>query len=213
MRIACLHTVESNAGVFEAAAAAEGLEVSHTIRTDLLKSAEAAGGSTPAIERLTADALLTLAPEADAILLTCSTVGRGAEIADAEATVPVVRVDAALARQVVEQGGRALVLCAAATTMEPTRVLFDRMADGRAVSLTYRLVPGAWERQKAGDAEGYARIIAAAVDEGFAEGFDTVALAQASMAGAAAFTTRGRPLTSPEAGLGEAIRAASRAVR
>jgi len=60
MRIACLHTIGANVAVFDAAAAPLGLTVEHAVRDDLLKSAEAAGGTTPEIDRRTADALLEL---------------------------------------------------------------------------------------------------------------------------------------------------------
>lgn len=205
MKIACLHTVDANVAVFDAVAAPQGLAVSHTVKSELLKSAEAVGGSTPAIERQTADAILELVGDADAVLLTCSTVGRGAEIAAAEAAVPVLRVDEALATQVAGKGGRAMVLCAAETTLEPTRRLFDAAAAGRPMTLSYRLVPGAWALYKAGDGEGYARAIAKSVDQAFAEGFDSVALAQASMSGAASYCTKGQLLTSPAAGLAAAM--------
>jgi hypothetical protein len=204
MRIACLHTVGANVAVFDAAAAPLGVTIDHAVRDDLLKSAEAAGGTTPEIDRRTADALLELVAKADAVLLTCSTVGRGAEIAAAEAKIPVVRVDAALADQVVKAGGRAMVLCAAATTLEPTRLLFARAAQGSSVKIDYELVPGAWALYKAGDVAGYARAIAVAVDAAYAAGYTTVALAQASMACAAEFATKGVPLTSPAAGLAAA---------
>lgn len=207
MRIACLHTVDANIAVFEAAAAGAGVELSHRVRADLLKSAEAAGRSTAEIDRQTADVLLDLAPRADAVLLTCSTIGRGAELAAAEARVPVIRVDEALAREVARRGGRALVLCAAETTMEPTRRLFERHAADAAVSLEFALVPGAWGLYRAGDVKDYAERIAEAADAAFEQGFDTVALAQASMSAASALCKRGKPLTSPAAGLAQVLSA------
>jgi hypothetical protein len=207
MRIACLHTIGANVAVFDAAAAPLGLKVEHAVRDDLLKSAEAAGGTTPEIDRRTADALLELVSKADAVLLTCSTVGRGAELAAAEAKIPIVRVDAALAEQVVAAGGRAMVLCAAATTLEPTRRLFELAAKGARIEIDYELVPGAWALYKAGDITGYARAIAAAADAAYAAGYTTVALAQASMACAGEFATKGVPLASPAAGLAAAARA------
>jgi len=45
MRIACLHTVDSNITVLDAAAASlPGATLSHHVRADLLQRAEAAGG-------------------------------------------------------------------------------------------------------------------------------------------------------------------------
>jgi hypothetical protein len=51
-------------------------------------------------------------------------------------------------------------------------------------------------------------MIAAAADQAYRDGADVVALAQASMAGAAALCREGRPLTSPAAGLAAALQAA-----
>ena len=42
MRIACLHTAESNVAAFEAACP-EGMRLSHAVRPDLLAAAEAGG--------------------------------------------------------------------------------------------------------------------------------------------------------------------------
>jgi hypothetical protein len=200
MRIACLHTVASNADVF-AAAVPDGVTLEHLVRPDLLARAEAEGGMTAAIRAETAALLRGLAEGADRVLLTCSTIGPAAE------DVPgVVRVDAALARRAVAEakGGHVLVLCAVTTTVEPTRKLFEAAAEGTGVKIAMRVIPCAWDAFKAGDTAAYHRIIAQAVDAARSEGADTIALAQASMAGAAALCQLGAPLTSPAVGLAEA---------
>ena len=211
MRIACLHTVESNVKVFEAAASSlPGVSLSHVVRPDLLKRAEAEGGLTDAIRDEAAEVLRELAGGADAVLLTCSTVGPAAERADLLAPVPVLRVDGALATAAVARAtagkGRVDVLCAVQTTVEPTRALFERVADGTDVSIAMHIAPGAWEAFRAGDVAEYNRLVAEAADALFAKGAEVVAFAQASMAGAAALCTKGVPLTSPGAGLAAAAR-------
>ncbi len=55
MRIACLHTAESNVAIFEAARP-DGVSLSHAVRPDLLAAAEA-DGLTPAIAAATAEVL------------------------------------------------------------------------------------------------------------------------------------------------------------
>ena len=71
---------------------------------------------------------------------------------------------------------------------------------------------GAWEFFKSGDSAAYLATVAAAVDCAYANGAYSVALARASMAGAAERVTRGAtPLTSPQTGLVAAIDAATRA--
>ncbi len=211
MRIACLHTVDSNVPVLEAAASRiPGLTLSHIVRADLLKRAEAAGGLTDAIRDEAAELLGTLAADADAVLLTCSTVGPAAERADLLARVPILRVDAALASAAVALAaagkGRVDVLCAVQTTVEPTRALFERVADGTGVAIAMHIAPHAWDAFRAGDTATYHRLVAAAADALYAKGAQVIAFAQASMAAAAPLCTGGTPLTSPDAGLAAAAR-------
>lgn len=207
MRIACLHTVESNRAVFDAAAVGSGIELHHLVRDDLLKGAEQAGGLTEAIAGETEGLLRDLAGEAEGVLLTCSTLGPVAE--RLRVGVPVLRVDAALAERAVRDGGRVVALIAVATTWDATREIFEKAAAGSGASVEVRLVPEAWSLFRAGDLAGYHRLVAEAADAAFAEGAAVVALAQASMAGAAGLTRQGSPLTSPAAGLEAVQRAAA----
>jgi hypothetical protein len=200
MRIACLHTADSNVAVFETAAAQRtGLVLSHSVRADLLAAAMQAGGLNAEISERTSEVLRDLADGADAVLLTCSTLGPVADCMSA--SVPVLRVDAALAQRAVRHGGRVAVLCAVETTLAPTGALFELAAKESGATIALRLVPGAWEMFLAGRTDEYLGMIAAASDAAFAEGYPVVALAQASMAGAAALCRKGLPLTSPAAGL------------
>ena len=207
MMIACLHTVQSLIPVFNAEADRLGLTLRHALRDDLLRAAERAGGLTDDIALRTAAALSELAGDADAVLLTCSTLGPSA--ARATASVPVLRVDEALAEAAVRGGGQVVVLCAVETTLEPSRALFERHAAATGARIETRLVPGAWAAFRDGDPERYLELIAAAADAAFADGADKVALAQASMAGAAPLCRNGTPLTSPAVGLAAAKRAAN----
>ena len=214
MKIACLHTADSNIAVFETAAASLGLPpgiLRHTVRTDLAAAAERAGRMTPAISAEASAALEALAAEADAVLLTCSTLGPAVTDAGARTHVPVLRVDAALADKAVKGGGRVVVLCAVETTLEPTRRLFAAAAAKTGADIDIRLVDGAWARFKAGDGEGYFAAIAAAASAAREPGVAAVALAQASMAGAADKVAGDpKPLTSPAAGLASALEMAAR---
>ena len=209
MRIACLHTAESNVAVFEAAAKEIDLAagvLSHHVRPDLLEAAERAGGLTPDIAGATASILRELGQGADAIVLTCSTLGPSVDGLERTATVPALRVDAALAAQAVAIGGRVVALCAVETTLEPTARLFADVAGPSRTPCDVRLVPDAWARFRAGDNDGYLAAIADAAGAAYRDGASIVALAQASMAGAADLVTGvPRPLSSPTAGLGAAI--------
>lgn len=208
MRITCLHTADSNIAVFENAAQELGLEQHqflHVSRPDLLAAAENAGGLTKDIRQQTADVLLALSENADRVLLTCSTLGSAATLASETTTVPVLRVDQALAQQAMKTAGNVVVLCAVETTLEPTRELFAQVEKHPQAQFEIRLVTGAWEKFKQGDLAGYLQAIAAAADAQYMKGAVCVVLAQASMTGAAQLTQMGKPLTSPECGLRAAL--------
>lgn len=198
MKIACLHTLEANAALFDAACP-PGVTLIHRVREDLLKRAIDRGDADEEIIEETAAVLRAMAAEtgADAILLTCTTVAPGAERAGA------IRVDAALAEQAAKKAGRGGVieaLITIPTSAEPTRAIFERFAAPQDATVRVTLIEGALAAIQARDLGGYAAIIAAAIDRSDA---DVVALAQASMAPAAALAKR-EALTSPAAGLAAA---------
>ncbi|VTU40030.1 aspartate/glutamate racemase family protein [Variovorax sp. PBL-E5] len=212
MRIACLHTADSNIAIFETAAAEFGLAqdaLRHVVRPELLLDAEKAGGLTPAIAEATGALLLSLGEDADAVLLTCSTLGPSIDAAMARSRVPMLRADAALADAAVDAGGKVVVLCAAGTTVAPTTALFEQAAQRTGARVDVRLVAGAWALFGQGDAQRYATSIADAATAAYAAGADSVALAQASMAPAARLGAGRRPFTSPVAGLRAALAAMS----
>lgn len=214
LNISCLHTAQSNIAVFEAARRALKLDdvmLKHRVRADLLAAAEKAGDPTPAILEQTAAELVSLAKGADGVLLTCSTLGPAAALAATRLAVPVLRVDDALAAEAVKRGGTVVVLCATGTTISPTRAVFEESAMATGAEIEVRLVPGAWDLFKAGREEDYLRVIAEAADAAAAEGAGTVALAQASMAGAATLTRTAAPLASPSAGIAAIVAAAQAA--
>jgi len=213
-RLSLLHTARSNIEIFETVRRRLRLDdvmLRHRVRADLLAAAEVPGAAIAPVLQRTAIELGSLAANADAVLLTCSSLGAAAALARETVPVPVLRVDQALAEEAVRHGGRVVVLCAAGTTIAPTRALFERAALPTGAEIEVRLVPGAWERFRAGDAAGYLALVAQAADLAVREGPVTVALAQASMAGAAALCRDALPLTSPAVGLAAALAAAQRA--
>jgi hypothetical protein len=213
MRIACLHTADSNIAVFAAVCPDPAIELRHEVRADLLAAAEQAGHVTREIADRTADALARLSLNADAVLLTCSTLGPVVGEAAPAAAVPVLRVDSVLAVAAMSAGRRVVALCAVETTVAPTRMLFEAASAENSALVEVRLVPGAWKAFKTGRIADYHAMIAAAADQAYRDGADVVALAQASMAGAAALCREGRPLTSPAVGLAAALQAAENFAR
>ncbi|MHB9838860.1 aspartate/glutamate racemase family protein [Paraburkholderia terrae] len=211
MRIACLHTADSNVAVFDTVAQQLNLpqgSLRHEVRADLLAAAELARGLTPDIERQTCDALLNLGRGADVVLLTCSTLGPCISAESANAPVPMIRVDSALAEEATRAGGKVIALCAVETTLAPTARIFTDAAKRSGAEVEIRLVQGAWQLFKAGEQAVYLAKIAAATEDAYQDGATIVALAQASMAGAAALLTQAmKPLTSPASGLIAAMNA------
>lgn len=200
-RVTCLHTAESNIAVFEVAAVGLDVALTHIVRADLLRAAEAAGGLTPAIIAETQAALRAAAADADGVLLACSTLGPVAD--DLTSASPVRRIDRALAEAAQREaaGGTIAVLYTFPGTKAATEALF-RDVLGDAVRMV--LVSGAWDVFKAGRVQPYLEMIAAAADAAITDGVASVAFAQASMAPAAALCRIARPLTSPQ----ESLRAA-----
>ena len=151
MRIACLHTAESNIAVFDAAAREINLPagvISHHVRADLLEAAERAGGLKRDTVDATASALRALGRNANAVLLTCSTLGPSVCGLEQTMSVPALRVDAALARQALSLGGKVVALCAVETTLGPTTQLFAEAAELSHTPYEVRLVrtPGRYSR-------------------------------------------------------------------
>jgi hypothetical protein len=202
LTIACLHTAQSNAPLFDAAAEAlpgGALRLTHEVRADLLRE------PTPETLAEAAALLHAMARRADAVLLTCSTIGAAVALV-ADAPCPVLRADAALAEAACRSGGPVHVLYAAPTTRGPTETLFAEAAAKTGASLDLRFVEGGWDLFLAGDLPAYHARIA----ETAAGLPGRIALAQASMAGAAALMGAAPPLTVPAIGVMAAARAAVR---
>ena len=78
LRVAFLHTIESNRAVFAAAADALGLppaSLMHEVRADLREAVDAAGGTSPEIEAHTHECLKRLSIDTQAVVVTCATLG------------------------------------------------------------------------------------------------------------------------------------------
>lgn len=214
MKIACLHTLQSNVDIFETARTS-GITLIHTVRADLLDRAEAAGGITEQVELDTVGILLELAAAADGVLLTCSSIGPCVRRAATLTSVPILRADESLARASVAQGGTVIVLCAAPTTVTPSRAIFEAAGKENGAIIETILVDGAWQAFRAGDLTRYNNVIAQAADA-MAESNNvaTIAFAQASMSAASRFCKVAKPLTSPSSGIAAIVNSvgATRAV-
>jgi Asp/Glu/hydantoin racemase len=120
---------------------------------------------------------------ADAVLVTCSSIGPAAEAARPLVGIPVLRVDEPMADAAIRLGRRIGVLATLRSALEPTTDLVRHRAAaaGIGISLEARMVEGAFERLQSGDVNGHDSAIAQALVD-MAGSADVIVLAQASMA-------------------------------
>lgn len=143
---------------------------------------------------------------AQAVLVTCSSLGPAVDAAIPLCPAPLFRVDDGMALAALERGSRIGVLATLPTTLQPTTQLVERhaAAAGRPVTITSRLCAGAFEKLAAGDRAAHDAIVRDGLRDVAADA-DVVVLAQASMA--RALEGEGAPavpvpvLTSPELGV------------
>lgn len=218
--VGLLHTVPALAATFDdlIRASAADLRRLHVADGWLLETARREGVTAAVREAVLAHVRHLESVGAQAVLVTCSSIGEAAEAAAGQVSVPVVRVDAAMAeaasRIAAEPGarGRIAVLATLSSTLGPTGRLVERAtrAVQRHIGVTAELVTGAAEAHDRGDRERVDELVAAAVARAAARA-DVVVLAQASMARAAELAEVEVPvLSSPAGGVAALLRAVPR---
>lgn len=120
---------------------------------------------------------------ADAVMVTCSSIGPGVAAATGLFDFPVIRVDEEMAERAVRMGGRVGVLATLRTTLEPTvSLLYEKAAaDSKSISVIQSVCDGAFEAVLSGDTETHDRLVSQSLAQ-LMEQSDIVVLAQASMA-------------------------------
>ncbi len=140
---------------------------------------------------------------ADAVLVTCSSIGPAVDSARKAVQIPVLRIDEAMAEEAVWLGPRIGVAATLLSTLEPTVALLrsTAAAQGREVEVISCLCEGAFEAVSSGDAAAHDRIVITTLLE-LMNAVDVIVLAQASMAcvvaGIPAEKRKGPILSSPE---------------
>ena len=185
-RLAMIHTVAGLVPRFRELSAEllSGVETFDIVDETLLRDATRDGRvSLETARRLFAHLAAAEAHGADAVLVTCSSMGDAVDAARPFAGVPLVRVDQAMAERAVERSERIGVLATLWSTLQPTAALIERVAaeSGRSVEVRTRLCDGAFEALRAGDDARHDEIVRGGLREllGWAE---VIVLAQASMA-------------------------------
>ncbi|NWL34284.1 aspartate/glutamate racemase family protein [Paenarthrobacter nitroguajacolicus] len=184
--IAMLHTVPGLVPDMEAKAkdAVPGLRVMHYVDESLLHDTIALG-TTPGHVRRRLVNYARYAEEsgAQALLVTCSSIGEAATAATDFVSIPVLRIDAPMAKQAVLTGERIGVLATLSATLGPTTRLVQDSAkeQNKKPTINPRIVGGAFDALRAGDRGKHDSLVLAAFSE-LAGECDVVVLAQASMA-------------------------------
>ena len=183
--LALIHTSATLVPVFQQLCKAQlpDVDTFNIVDDSLVRAIGAKGALTADIARRV-QAYITSAEAggADFILVTCSSIGPAVEACAAFSAVPVLRVDQPMADLAVQTGPRIGVIATLPTTLDPTADLVRRRAAaaGKSITLTSRLVDGAFTALMAGDGEGHDARVAAALRE-LATEVDVIVLAQASM--------------------------------
>src|ERR671915_1400165 len=140
-RLALVHTVAGLVPRFRELSAEllSGVETFDIVDETLLRDATRDGRvSLETARRLFAHLAAAEAHGADAVLVTCSSMGDAVDAARPFAGVPLVRVDQAMAERAVERGTRIGVVATLWSTLKPTAALIDRVAAERGPGVEVR---------------------------------------------------------------------------
>lgn len=207
--IALIHTVTGLVQTFDALVKAEmpGWAGFNMVDESLLRATIRDGAPSALTTRRLAGMIgSAVEAGAEAVIVTCSSLGPAVEAARAACPVPLFRIDEGMAEAAVKDAARVGVLATLATTLTPTGDLIRATAArlGKSCSVTDRLAEGAFAKLAAGDVAGHDALVAEHLLRLVRE-VDVVVLAQASMARALAAVADdlgGVPvLTSPELGI------------
>ncbi|OAI47573.1 Asp/Glu/hydantoin racemase [Planctomycetaceae bacterium SCGC AG-212-F19] len=161
-----------------------GVAVFNVVDESLIKNTIQAGK----LEKRTIRRLVRLVESAgeagaEAVLVTCSSIGPAVPVARALFEFPVLRIDEPMAEEAVRIGQRIGALATLRTTLDPTVRLLEETArrQERSRDITASLCEGAFEAVCAGDAPTHDRLVLDKLLD-MMQRVDVVVLAQASMA-------------------------------
>ncbi len=128
--------------------------------------------------------LAVLAEEAgaDLIMLTCSSISSCADIACNMVSIPILKIDEAMAKKAVDLGQVIGVIATSSTTLKPTTLLINKVAKekNRDILIKTYLYEKAFKALLAGKSDEHDNMIFKAIDEVSKE-VDVLVLAQASL--------------------------------
>lgn len=159
-------------------------EVMHFVDSDVLATVMREGSiSERSQRRMTHLAQAAEEAGADVIFSACSSLGPTLDAARRAVSVPIVKIDDAMAEQAAAQASRIGVLATVPTTLGPTADLIAEKATalGRQVTLVRHLCDGAFGVLMAGDRDSHDVMVREGAVE-LAKDVQIIVLAQASMA-------------------------------
>lgn len=210
--IAFLHTGDVHVNTFGKLMAeiAPDANVHHVVDESLLDDARELGLTENVTQRINNAMRDAASSGAKIVVCTCSTIGGVAEGQNDNANFTAMRIDRAMADEAVQAGQRILVAAAVESTLDPTRELIESSAQklGKTPTIEVLHIQGAWQHFEAGDSERYVQTIADQIAQSW-QGYDTIVLAQASMAKAADLcdSVEIPVLSSPQIGVQAAVAA------
>lgn len=198
-----LHSAEVHCKTFDALrdAIAPSARIIHDVRADWLARARHEGMT----QQLAAEIRKAVTSAPGRVLCTCTTLGEAAVEAGA------IRIDQPMMATAARSDGAILLVCALQSTVGPSRELLaaNLKDSGKSTPVTTLVLEEFWPLFESGDTANFCAAIAAAVIEALAArpDFETVVLAQASMAGAAHLLDGcgAQVLASPELALRAAL--------
>jgi Asp/Glu/hydantoin racemase len=184
-KVAFVHTAISNANMFKTMIAECLPEISsfHIVDDSLIQDLLEVGQFTPSIlRRLCSQIELAEDAGAQLIMVTCSSLAPGVDIARKMASVPVMKVDEPMAEKAISISDSIGLLATAKTTLEPSvKLIKDKAAEaGKQVSLYPIFISEAFTHFLRGDIATHDRIVKAAALQ-LRSRVGVVVLAQASM--------------------------------
>jgi Asp/Glu/hydantoin racemase len=185
-KLAIIHTTPATVDTMKALAAEmlPGSELVNFVDDSILPQLGQNGGNLAEVEeRLIHYARFAEQVGADVILEACSSVGEVVAKMQSAVSIPIVRIDEAMAEQAVQRGNRLGVAATLPTTLQPTTRLLQAKAQiaGRQVEVEPFLIEGAYQKLMTGDRDGHDNLLVEKLQE-LAHNVDIVVLAQASMA-------------------------------
>lgn len=151
---------------------------------EIIHAVRCAGKPTPEVyRRLFAHFEAASLSGADLILNTCSSVGEVAENCAPFFSIPIIRIDLAMAKTAVVHHDRIGVIATLSTTLNPTVALLRREAHtlGKELEIMCGSAEGAYDALISGDRAGHDECILKQA-RSLAENCDALVLAQGSMA-------------------------------